>query len=112
MGIAEFAPILTIGLGRALLHLREHDAAPYRKAILHACLHSMVYDRQTEHSREQYLLDIINLTGERDFYRSHILAAAPLAAMIRSASVAHGRGSSTGRPWRRASLASHRPYSQ
>lgn len=76
MGIAEFAPILTIGLGRAILHLREHDAAPYRKAILHACLHSMVYDRQTEHSREQYLFDIINLTGERDFYRSHILATA------------------------------------
>lgn len=39
MDIREFKRILNLGLGRAILYLREHDPAPYREAILADCLH-------------------------------------------------------------------------
>jgi hypothetical protein len=73
--IAEFERILAIGLGRAVLHLRAHDSAPYREAVLHACLHDTTYDRQVEGGREQYLFDVIQATGEPGFYRTRLLAA-------------------------------------
>ena len=34
---AEFRRVLHNGLGRAIRYLREHDAAPHREALLHAC---------------------------------------------------------------------------
>src|SRR5579884_730592 len=77
MEVAEFARVVAVGLGRAVLHLQAHDAAPYRDTILHACLHNMVYDTQVEYGREQYLFDLISLTGEADFYRERLCAALP-----------------------------------
>jgi hypothetical protein len=71
----EFRRILGIGLGRAILFLQQHDASPYRDAILQACLHSTAYDPQVEGSRAAYMFDIISLTGEEPFYREQILAA-------------------------------------
>lgn len=71
----EFERILSIGLGRAILHLQSHDARPYRDAILHACLHNTSYDQQIEGDRAKYMLDVIALTSEADFYHDEILGA-------------------------------------
>lgn len=75
MSVEEFTRWLKLGLGRAVLHLQKHDAAPYREVILDACLHNWAYDGQIEGSRAEYMLDIISLTGERQYYRDSILQA-------------------------------------
>lgn len=71
----EFKHVLTIGLGRAILFLRSHDARPYRDAILDTCLHNTAYDPQIEGSRATYLREVLALTGEAPFFRERILAA-------------------------------------
>jgi hypothetical protein len=73
MDVQEFQHLLELGLGRAILYLRDHDARPYRDVILHACLHNLAYDKQCEGNRAEYLFDIIQLTGESEFYRERIL---------------------------------------
>jgi len=72
---APFAHWLRVGLGRPILHLRDHDSRPYRETILDACLHDTVYDRQCEGSRAPYLFDVIAATGEPNYYRDRLLAA-------------------------------------
>jgi hypothetical protein len=73
LDVAEFERILRIGLGRAVLHLQNHDSAPYRDVILHACLYHTSYDPQVEIIRALYLFDVISLTNERAFYVEQIL---------------------------------------
>ncbi len=75
MDIAPFAHWLRIGLGRPILHLRDHASRPYSETILDACLHDTVYDRQCEGGRARYLFDVIAATGEPGYYRDRILAA-------------------------------------
>ena len=43
--------------------------------ILHACLHNSSYDTQVEGYKTNYMMEIIHLTKESDFYRRHILDA-------------------------------------
>jgi len=38
---ADLAAWLQKGLGRAVLRLRETDARPFRRVILHACTHNL-----------------------------------------------------------------------
>jgi hypothetical protein len=76
LDVSEFQHAIKLGLGRAILHLQNHDAAPYRDVILQACLKNTIRDRQIEGDKATYMMDIINLTGEKDFYRHHILNAA------------------------------------
>jgi hypothetical protein len=40
--------VLGLGLGRAILFLRQYDARPYWDIILHACTHWTGYDQQAE----------------------------------------------------------------
>ena len=75
METAEFRRILHNGLGRALLYLRDHDAAPHREAILHARLHNTVFDRQVNGSNAEYIFEAIGLTGEATLYRDRLLEA-------------------------------------
>ncbi len=75
MDDSEFDRSLKLGLGRAILYLQEHPAAPHRDAILDACLHNWAYDAQIEGNRAEYMFDIIELTDEKDYYREQILAA-------------------------------------
>lgn len=81
MDTAPFAHWLRIGLGRPILHLRDHDSRPYRETILDACLHDTVYDRQCEGSRAPYLFAVIAATGEPGYYRDHVLAASAPEAL-------------------------------
>ena len=75
MDRTEFERVLRLGLGRAVLQLEEHDAAPYRDLILHACLRNLAYDPQREGDRATYMFDVIKATNDRAFYRARILQA-------------------------------------
>jgi hypothetical protein len=46
MHLADFEKALR--LGRVAVALQTHDAAPYRDAILHACLNDLAYHDQNE----------------------------------------------------------------
>lgn len=58
-----------------IVYLQNHDATPYRDLILHACLNNVAYNTQMEGDRTRYLIQIINLTRQVDFYREQILSA-------------------------------------
>lgn len=75
MHISAFQAALAKGSGRPLLYLQDHDARPYREAILHVCTHDMRHDRQTEDRRSQYYFELIQATREPKFYRDRLLSA-------------------------------------
>lgn len=82
MDTAEFGRTLNIGLGRPILHLQQHNASLYRDAILYACLNITSYDPQCEGSRADYLREVLQLTGEPEFYRQPILDALAATPII------------------------------
>lgn len=74
MDAIEFRKIVALGLGRAILHLRNHDAVrPYREIILDACLHNKAYDPQVEGSRAEYMLDLMRSSGDTAFYADAVV---------------------------------------
>jgi len=79
MRTIDFAKMLELGLGRAVLYAREHDMTPFRDMILNACLHCQSYDAQLDGTRGAYMFEIINSTPDVVFYREGILAG--LAAL-------------------------------
>src|SRR5437660_6676085 len=73
MDAGEFEKITNLGLGRAVLHLREHDSTPYREIILDACLHNKAYDPQIEGSRAEYVVDLMRSSGNLSFYAQEVI---------------------------------------
>ena len=73
--LAEFERVLGLGLGRAILFLRQNDARPYRDVILNACTHWTGYDQQVEGTRTPYLMTVLDATGDLASYVEPILAA-------------------------------------
>lgn len=73
MDTGEFQRALTLGLGRAVLQLRDHDGRPYRDLILDACLHNRAYDPQVEGNRAEYMIDVMRASGETDFLADAVL---------------------------------------
>ena len=76
MELKEFKHALHIGLGRAILHLQNNDTEKYRDITLHACLHNTTHDQLSEGDKSTYMMDIIKLTNEPDYYITHIKRAA------------------------------------
>ena len=72
--MTDFEGWLRKGLGRAAVFLRANDSAPWREQLLYVCTHYLTYDAQCEESRAHYLLDLIEISGEADFYRNRIIA--------------------------------------
>ena len=72
MNQAEFAKAINQGLGRAIQHLQTHDATPYLAAIEYACLNNTAYDPQCEATRDAYLFEIIQLTGQSAYFLDRI----------------------------------------
>lgn len=66
LSIQEFERLLSRGRGKAILHLQQHDAAPYREVIRRCCLTNTAYDPQTEGTRATYLMQVIELSGDED----------------------------------------------
>jgi hypothetical protein len=75
MNKRAFRRALRYGFGRAILHLQHHDATRYCDDILDGCLHDWTGLPHHHGMRSDYMFEIISLTGERVFYRDHILAA-------------------------------------
>jgi hypothetical protein len=73
----EFCDALAKGLGRAVRHVREVSADMVRNMLLEACLRCKTYDTQCEGYRTSWLFNMVELTGESDYYREKILEAIP-----------------------------------
>jgi hypothetical protein len=73
METGEFQRALTLGLGRAVLQLHDHDGRLYRDVILDACLHNRAYDPQVEGSRAEYMIDVMRESGEMAFLADAVL---------------------------------------
>lgn len=73
MDVQEFRHAISLGLGRAILHVREPLTKPFSDAVLEACLHNKARDPQVEGSRAEYMLDIVRRTGDPAFYTCTIL---------------------------------------
>ena len=69
----EFRNALAKGQGRAVRHVRESSAEAVRDALLDACVCCKTYDTQCEGFRADWLYQMIELTGEMEFYRKQIL---------------------------------------
>lgn len=71
----QFRDAIRKGLGRAILHLKQHGAEPCLEEVIYACTHNTAYDQQCEGSREKYLRRTIALTGPHPSIRAAILDA-------------------------------------
>jgi hypothetical protein len=71
----EFSDALQKGKGRVVLYLREYGAAESQDEILQACLHNLTYDAQSEGSRAEWLMSLIDISSNEDFFRKPILEA-------------------------------------
>ena len=72
MNREEFQDALRKGLGRTVQHVRNSPPEMVREDLLHACLNSLAWDQQCECSRAPWLYKMIELTGQKDYYRSNI----------------------------------------
>lgn len=75
MDIEEYRHAISLGLGRAVLQIPKHLGSPFADAILDACLRTKARDAQVEGSRAQYMLDIVQRTGDPSFYTRKVLDA-------------------------------------
>jgi len=66
-----FESWLRKGLGRAVTFLTSNNGAPYRDAILNACLHNITYD-PCEEGRGEYLWMLIQHSGDRNLFRDAV----------------------------------------
>jgi hypothetical protein len=73
METKEFENAVGLGLGRAVLHLLDHDARPYREIILDACLHNKAYDQQVEGGRAAYALELMRASGDLALYADAVI---------------------------------------
>jgi hypothetical protein len=58
-----------------VLFLRAHDPAPYRDALVQACVEDLAYDRQLEGNRANFLFDLIQATGDEVSFVETIVVA-------------------------------------
>lgn len=71
----QFRDALQKGLGRAVLHAREHGLAGLEDDLLHACLHTQHFGVQSSGERAAYLYFLIDLATDKDVFRVPILQA-------------------------------------
>lgn len=67
------------GLGRAYLYVKENGDRDIQDDLLCFCLNDARYDSQCEDSRAEWLVSLIDLTGNQDFYFPKIIDALPEA---------------------------------
>ena len=72
-----FQELLWKGMGRAIVYARDHDVSAFRDVILDACLYCRAIDPQCEGTRGDYMLDLVNVLPDRNFYREEVLKAIP-----------------------------------
>jgi hypothetical protein len=72
----EFADALGKGLGRAVLHVRDHGSDGLEEVLANALLHEERWDRQAEDGHAPYLYEVVNATGRKNLYATRILSGA------------------------------------
>ncbi len=72
---AEFADALRKGLGRAMLHVKEHGLEGVADIVLEACIHNKVYDQQLEAGRGEWLFTMFRDKPQYPEIRDAILQA-------------------------------------
>lgn len=77
MNAHEFGRVMRLGLGRAIVHAREHDVTRYRELILDACLHCYAYDLPSEGTRAAYMLDLLAFTPYKELCSEAVLESLP-----------------------------------
>ena len=77
---AEFRDSLHMGLGRAILCVRNNDVSAFRDVILDACLHCYAVDVQSEDTRSRYTMELLRQLPDRDFYNAKILESLAMAS--------------------------------
>lgn len=74
----EFRRALRLGHGRAVqFAMRCEKPMPYREALLSACIECQTYDPQIDGHLIDFTWKLINLSGEEELYRNHLLQALP-----------------------------------
>ena len=69
----KFEKSFRLGLGRAYLHVKEHGDDGLQGVILSYCLENPCYDPQCEGSRAEWLMSVINLCSEPNYYTNKII---------------------------------------
>jgi hypothetical protein len=64
----ESRRLLHLGSERAIIYAKEHDVRNFRDVILDACLHCYAYDPQCEGTRADYMLELVNLMPDKEFF--------------------------------------------
>lgn len=75
MNQIEIINALEKGFGRVYLYIEKNGDESIREQLLHYCLINPSYDTQCEDSRADWLMSLINVSKNRDFYIPKIIAA-------------------------------------
>ncbi len=75
--MTELRSLLAKEHGRAWFVLWQNGELLCRAALLEACQQCQIYDTQCESSRAPYLFELIQNSGNVDYYRTQILAGLP-----------------------------------
>jgi hypothetical protein len=70
---SSFQELIKAGLGRGILYARDRDVRAFRDVILDACLHCYSVDPQCEGTRAGYMLELVTLLPDRQFYCDEVL---------------------------------------
>lgn len=87
---AQFRDAICKGLGRAILHLKQHAAEPYLQEVIYACTNNTAYDPQCEGDRSKFLIKAAALTGRLASVRAAILNSLSTSVESRSTSQLFG----------------------
>ncbi len=71
----EFDKAIEKGLGRAYLYIKNNGDELISDQLLHYCLINPSYDSQCEESRAEWLISLIDLSKNKNFYLSKIIQA-------------------------------------
>lgn len=75
LSINDFEKAFRRGLGRAYTHIKKNGDNGVKDVILHHCLKNPCYDPQSEPLRAPWLMSVIDLCGEPEFYTDAIIEA-------------------------------------
>jgi hypothetical protein len=77
MDESEFQELIQLGKGRAIIYARDNSVEQFQDVILDACLHCYSIDPQSEGTRADYMIELVNLLPDRQFYYDEVLKALP-----------------------------------
>lgn len=62
----KFKSAIKRGTGEAHILIKENPTVDFSKEIIKAALFNFAYDQQSEGSRDFYIAELINLSGQKD----------------------------------------------